>query len=410
MEISVMNEKVFNELIYIPFIIAMVGSLIVLAGQGLSTYSILTCLLLVSAALLTGYLSHRRVNSKFCLLSLQLPNENDQNQAQKDLLFKSMKLNFQQSSQIWRDQIEHLRKDSQADVDELASQFTNVTTRLNTAMALFSETIGAQSQERDGNDTLVVETEVRDSLASVTDSIQSVLDSKNEVVEFIRPLCEHTKSLNTMATEISKIASQTDLLALNAAIEAARAGEQGRGFAVVADEVRHLATNSNDSGIKIIQYANEINRQVMLVLEQAEHRSVLESEQMEQARRSIQSVNKKYEDTESTVAVSSNLIMGISNEIQSDINTALVSLQFQDRSSQMLGNMSNNIEIFTAGLSSAIDLMVVGDYQQASNSLVQLEQMKMSYTTEPEKVIHGEVSGEPYDKKGNQPAGEVSFF
>jgi len=63
MEISVMNEKVFNELIYIPFIIAMVGSLIVLAGQGLSTYSTLTCLLLVSAALLTGYLSHRRVNS-----------------------------------------------------------------------------------------------------------------------------------------------------------------------------------------------------------------------------------------------------------------------------------------------------------------------------------------------------------
>lgn len=101
-----------------------------------------------------------------------------------------------------------------------------------------------------------------------------------------------------MATEISKIASQTDLLALNAAIEAAGAGEQGRGFAVVADEVRHLATNSNVSGGKIIQYANEISRQVMLVLEQAEHRSVIESKQMEDAHKSIQSVIRQYQDTE----------------------------------------------------------------------------------------------------------------
>jgi methyl-accepting chemotaxis protein len=405
-----MNKNALNELIYIPTTIAAGGSLAILSSQGLTAYTASISVLLACSGLGAGYFSRRRIDTALRELASQPDDQADANQAQEDQLLESMKLNFQQTSQIWRDQIEHLRKDGQSDVDELANQFTNVITRLNSAMEIFNTTIGPQPIETGHNKPSEVETEVRDSLFAVTESIQSVLDSKNEVVESIQPLCEHTKSLTTMATEISKIASQTDLLALNAAIEAARAGEQGRGFAVVADEVRHLATNSNESGGKIIQYANEINRQVMLVLEHAENRSVAESEQMEQAHESIQRVIKKYQDTEKTLAISAGVVMGINEDIQNDINTALVSLQYQDRTSQMLGNMSNNIEKFVTGLTAAIELMALGDYEQASSALLGLEQMKGSYTTEPEKMIHGEVSGEGYDDSENQQAGEVSFF
>jgi methyl-accepting chemotaxis protein len=406
-----MYYKAFNELIYLPIVIAVGGSLFVLMGQGLSIATALSCVLLVSTGLAAGFFSHRRINAKFQQLESKLADESNESETKEDLLLERMKLNFQQSTQIWRDQIQHLRDDGQADVDQLANQFMNVISRLNTAMELFTKTIGSRSQESAGDGaSSVVETEVRDSLVAVTDSIQSVLDSKNEVVKSIQPLCEHTKELTKMATEISKIASQTDLLALNAAIEAARAGEQGRGFAVVADEVRQLATNSGQSGAKIIQYASDINRQVMLVLEQTEKRSLVESEQMEQAHKSIQKVIKKYKDTEQTVAISSGVIVGISDEIQSDINMALVSLQYQDRTSQMLGNMGNNIERFSAGITVAIELMALGEYEQASNSLLDLEQMKDRYTTQPEKKIHAAVIGESYDESENQQSGEISFF
>lgn len=50
----------------------------------------------------------------------------------------------------------------------------------------------------------------------------------------------------------------------------------------------------------------------------------------------------------------------------------------------MLGNVSNNIAKFAAGITLAIELMALGEYEQASNSLLDLEQKKDSYTTEPE--------------------------
>lgn len=146
-----METKTFNELSYIPFAIAVGGALSVLVGQGLSIYTVLMSGLLVAAGLATGFFSHRRINQKIQQLVPQLPDQSEQSQTQEDQLLERMKHNFQQSTQIWLDQIEHLRNDGQADVDELANQFTNVISRLNTAMELFNKTISSRSQESGGD-------------------------------------------------------------------------------------------------------------------------------------------------------------------------------------------------------------------------------------------------------------------
>jgi methyl-accepting chemotaxis protein len=71
-----------------------------------------------------------------------------------------------------------------------------------------------------------------------------------ERVHFHRLVTE-VKGLADLTDVIRDIARQTEILAINAAIEAARAGSAGRGFAVLAGEVRRLATQSNESAVRI---------------------------------------------------------------------------------------------------------------------------------------------------------------
>jgi methyl-accepting chemotaxis protein len=74
-----------------------------------------------------------------------------------------------------------------------------------------------------------------------TESIVSKTLTSSSAAE---QLIASMRSMETIVTLISSIASQVNLLALNATIEAARAGEAGKGFAVVAQEVKNLASQT----------------------------------------------------------------------------------------------------------------------------------------------------------------------
>jgi len=94
----------------------------------------------------------------------------------------------------------------------------------------------------------------------VHQAIESIREANNQVqetAEIIKLVDKRSTEIGKVIEMITRIAEQTNLLALNASIEAARAGDAGRGFAVVAEEVRKLASETNNSAVRIANMISE---------------------------------------------------------------------------------------------------------------------------------------------------------
>ncbi|MHA7968174.1 methyl-accepting chemotaxis protein [Rhizobium sp. CAU 1783] len=88
-------------------------------------------------------------------------------------------------------------------------------------------------------------------LRETSERMNAINSSLIETGERIGAIHDLGKSISTIAANIKKIASQTNMLAINAAVEAARAGEAGRGFAVVAAEVKALSDRTANATLEI---------------------------------------------------------------------------------------------------------------------------------------------------------------
>jgi len=123
-----------------------------------------------------------------------------------------------------------------------AEQMAVTVTMISQDTDMLSESIGEANNKT---------TSASHKMADVHEQNTTLAQQLKKTEEDITQLANASGTINTVLSEITGIAEQTNLLALNAAIEAARAGEQGRGFAVVADEVRALANRTKESTNKV---------------------------------------------------------------------------------------------------------------------------------------------------------------
>ena len=286
---------------------------------------------------------------------------------------------------IWSKQIENSRQQTEEAMIDLTQRFSGLATKLEEAVNA-SHLAAGELGDANSRGMAGVLSESQQQLNEVVAILHSAQANRDAMLAEIKSLTTYTIELNAMAMDVAKIASQTNLLALNAAIEAARAGEAGRGFAVVADEVRNLSRLSSETAQKMTDKVDTINTGISRVFQIAEnaaardHASALNSEQ------TIEQVLSRFRHATDSLAESASLLQNESTEIHREISSVIVSLQFQDRVSQILSHIRKNMENLSNHLQSEQNNQQSGPIQIDANRW--LADMELSYATDEQRNIH----------------------
>lgn len=274
---------------------------------------------------------------------------------------------------VWSGQVHAARHYMGQAMSALTTQFAGMSQRLNTTMV--------QASEKSGGGLMASLAESQQQLTAVLGELQSALKAKDELHQHIASITTHVGNLHQMANDVGLIARQTNLLSLNAAIEAARAGESGRGFSVVAKEVRHLSQASARTAERI----SVVIEQVAGAMAKANEVHLVATAQndliVHRAGETITQVVERIEALAQASMQASDSMLAEGAAIQAEINEVLVSVQAQDRISQILEHTELDVrrmgeQLMCAG--SSLDL----------NEASWLEALKATYTTPEELAVH----------------------
>ncbi|MBP0946019.1 methyl-accepting chemotaxis protein [Pseudomonas alliivorans] len=301
---------------------------------------------------------------------------------------------------IWAKQVESSRQQTETAIIELTSRFTGISERLQETVQASQQAAGElDGQNADG--ALKVLAQSDSELSQVIDSLKATQASRDQTLTQVRSLTAYTGELRTMAADVAAIAAQTNLLALNAAIEAARAGEAGRGFAVVADAVRSLSSKSSETGQQMSAKVDIINNAITQLVEAASSGADQDSHSVTESEQSIQHVLQRFQSITGRLAESADLLKQESYGIRDEMTEVLVSLQFQDRVSQILTHVRDNIDSLHTHLQQSSQSP---DEAVAINAREWLARMESTYATDEQRLTH---RGESAAQQNSQ---EITFF
>jgi methyl-accepting chemotaxis protein len=303
---------------------------------------------------------------------------------------------------LWRRQTELAQHQLETSINELVKRFSEIHQRLQTAVSSSRST--ANSMKGDTGLGGVIQF-ANTELNQITRTLRSAMEQRDEMLNEISGLSKITDELSGMSAEVAGIASQTNLLALNAAIEAARAGEYGRGFAVVADEVRTLSTRSGETGARIGKRIEQVNSALQTTLDRTVDYASQDSNRLMQSESSITQVLDQFRHSSENILQSAHVLEEESSAVQHSVEEVLVNLQFQDRVSQILNHVTDDMQKLVSVISDQEKRMGNGEAVDLVNTQQWLNAIQKTYTTLEQLDVHSGVGN--IKKPGES---QITFF
>jgi methyl-accepting chemotaxis protein len=232
-------------------------------------------------------------------------------------------------------------------------------------------------------------------LVKILDATSDAGEISRRAIERIEQMDKASQEINAALAKLEQIARANKMLAMNARIEAAHAGSHGAGFAVVAVEVVSQTEKSREVTAKVSDLIINLRALAGSTLKDLQRMNEQDHKRVEVCRLEVDESLREMQAAHSEMK---SMLSGITDAgalLANDIGSAVRGLQFQDRTSQQIAHVVEDLDTMQARLTT--------HFGHATANETALDLGFSAYTMQEERMIAG-IGGM------ESAAGEVELF